>query len=285
MKGWITIHRSFLEWEWFQKPEMVQLYMYLLMSANHTTRKWQGIEVKRGQIITSIGELSKKLNLSPRTIRTCLERLKTTGETTNETTSRYTLITLCKYDTYQFGTNGDDKANDNPNDNQTTSERQSNDNQTTTNNNDNNEIIDNITHTQFNNLVEFLLRARVNTSADVATMTQVAKEIAKRCERRGEECVEYFKLDPEVKSYIRAWVHYEELMKVFDSTLDYSVWLALTKTYELEDVQNVIRAMANKLPYRGDKLSSFEVTFREWAAVDKVIAEKRRLGNPRYRTA
>ena len=32
--GWIRLHKRFLQWEWLDKPEMVQLFLYLLLKAN-----------------------------------------------------------------------------------------------------------------------------------------------------------------------------------------------------------------------------------------------------------
>ena len=143
MEGWVTLYRRFLSWEWFSKAEMVQLFIYLLLSANHTEKKWQGMTIKRGQLLTSIVKIQAATSLSVSTIRTCLKRLETTGETTSETTNRYTIITICNYDKYQVLLEDSDKPIDTLNDNQTTIKRQSNDNQTTTNNNDNNVNNDN----------------------------------------------------------------------------------------------------------------------------------------------
>ena len=54
MEGWIKLHKKFLEWEWFDKSEMVQLFIYFLMKCNYTDKDWRGIEIKRGSFICSI---------------------------------------------------------------------------------------------------------------------------------------------------------------------------------------------------------------------------------------
>lgn len=61
--------------------------------------------VRRGQLLTSRSILSRQTGLSERQVRTCLSRLKTTNQVTIETTgvstSRKTIVTLCKYEDYQ----------------------------------------------------------------------------------------------------------------------------------------------------------------------------------------
>jgi hypothetical protein len=101
MEGWVTLHRKFLQWEWFDKAEMVQLFIWLLLNASHTDRKWQGQVVKRGQILTTTPKIMEALNLSAQQTRTCIGRLKSTGEITCKSTNKYTIITICNYDRYQ----------------------------------------------------------------------------------------------------------------------------------------------------------------------------------------
>lgn len=141
MRGWIALHRQFTQWEWFDKPEMVQLFIYLLISATHEDTQWRGMDIKRGQMITSLEKISVATGLSIRTIRTCLSHLKMTNEITCESTNKSTLITICNYGKYQGVDNERDKHIDTQSDKQTTSKRQTNDKQTTNpiyNNNNNN---------------------------------------------------------------------------------------------------------------------------------------------------
>jgi DNA-binding transcriptional MerR regulator len=101
MSGWIKIHRKFLEWEWFNKSEAVHLFMYMLLKANHKDGKWQGIEVKRGQFISSLGNISNATGISIQTIRTILKKLEKTNEIAVKSTSQFTIVTISKYDCYQ----------------------------------------------------------------------------------------------------------------------------------------------------------------------------------------
>ena len=128
MTGWIKIHRSFLTWEWFDKPEMVQVFVYLLLKANHAAREWHGMTIERGQIVTSVAKIAQETRLSVRKVRTCLDRLKSTNEVAIETTSKFTLITISKYSTYQDTEDVADKVTDNVCDKRATNERQTNDN-------------------------------------------------------------------------------------------------------------------------------------------------------------
>ena len=99
--GWVKIHRSIKDWEWYKTPHMAHLYQHLILMANHEPKKWQGKVVTRGQFVTGLPTLSKQTGISVQSIRTCLERLKSTGEITNTSTNKGRLITICNYDSYQ----------------------------------------------------------------------------------------------------------------------------------------------------------------------------------------
>ena len=101
MQGWIKTHRSITEWEWYKKPFMFHLFSHLLLKANHSDKRWQGIEVKRGQLITSRKSLSFQTGIPEQTTRTCLNRLKSTNELTIRSTKHYSLITIVNFELYQ----------------------------------------------------------------------------------------------------------------------------------------------------------------------------------------
>jgi DNA-binding transcriptional MerR regulator len=101
MSGWIKIHRKFLDWEWFNKSEAVHLFLYMLIKANHKDNKWQGNDVKRGQFISSLGNISSATGITIQQIRTILKKLEKTNEIVVKSTSQFTIVTICKYECYQ----------------------------------------------------------------------------------------------------------------------------------------------------------------------------------------
>lgn len=131
MGGFIKLDRKFTEWEWYDNANTMRLFIHLLFKANYKDKQWHGITIKRGQCVTSISNLSLELNLTERQIRTALKNLKTTGELTSQTTSKYTLITIVNYGFYQDKSTDSDKQNDKQDGWQTTGERQASDEQTT----------------------------------------------------------------------------------------------------------------------------------------------------------
>ena len=119
MDGWIKIHYKFLSWEWFQDDGMVRLFINLLLRANYQPKKWKGMAIERGQLVTGRKQLCLETGLSERTIRTCLQRLEDTGEITRKSTNKFSIVTICNYDNYQH--------EDLQNDQQTTNKRPTND--------------------------------------------------------------------------------------------------------------------------------------------------------------
>lgn len=264
MAGWIKLHRDFIAWEWFDKPEMVQLYIYLLMSANHAPQKWQGREIKRGEVVTSVGRIAVATGLSVQTIRTCVARLKSTGEITSESTSRYTIIKVCKYDTYAGKYETPNKPS-----NKVSNKR------LTTNKNEKN---DNNTHTQFDCL-KFFTHTHEAHAHTTEQMCAVASAIREQVQRG--ELPEYKSIDDVAKGMIWLYAEYPELMQRFKKPCSRQDFQTISQMCEVEDVKGIVEALANKLS--GDKpLNSFLATFKQWAALDYRIKDKARLGNPRY---
>lgn len=101
MTGWIKIYRSLLYWEWADVPEMVALWVRLIIRATHEDSQWHGLSVSRGQLVTTTAKLASESGLTLKQVRTCLARLKESGQIVIETANKYTKITICKYDDYQ----------------------------------------------------------------------------------------------------------------------------------------------------------------------------------------
>lgn len=113
--SYIKLSRSILGWRWYKTPNTFRLFVHLILRANFCERDYEKITVKRGQLVTSVATLCRELKMSPRSVRTSLEHLKSTNEVTVETTSKYSLITVNNYEKYQTATNiptNDRKASD-----------------------------------------------------------------------------------------------------------------------------------------------------------------------------
>lgn len=131
MNGFIKLFRQFKEWEWYSNNNVKSLFIHCLLSANFKDKKWQGTIIKRGQFVTSLSNLADELGLTAQNIRTALEKLTKTGELTKQSTSIYTVITVCKYDSYQV-LEDEDNTDTNTvvtNDQQTSNKRVTNDQQ------------------------------------------------------------------------------------------------------------------------------------------------------------
>ena len=101
-KGWIKLHRQILEWEWSDEPTMVALFVHLLLMANSDEGwRYRGVELKAGQLITSLSRLSEATGITIKALRTRLARLVSTGEISVESCKNYSIITISNYAIYQ----------------------------------------------------------------------------------------------------------------------------------------------------------------------------------------
>lgn len=99
--GWIKLHRQLLDWEWYDDMNTKCLYLHCLLRANHSDTKWRGIDVKKGQFITSLDSLAKETGLSVQNIRTSINKLKSTGNLTSKQQAKARIITVVGWDSYQ----------------------------------------------------------------------------------------------------------------------------------------------------------------------------------------
>lgn len=126
-QGWIKLHRQILEWEWYSDNNCFRLFLHLLLKANHKEKRFKGLELKTGSIITSRDLLARETGLSSQQIRTALSKLISTNEITSVTSSQGTIIQIVRYEKYQVATN------------EITNEQPTNNQQVTTNKNVNKE--------------------------------------------------------------------------------------------------------------------------------------------------
>lgn len=127
-RGYIKLWRKLEEWEWFDHGHMFKLFCWLLMRASHKDTKYRGHVIKRGQVVFGLHKASKATGITPQSIRSCLFNLKSTSEITTQPTNRFTIVTICNYNTYQ---SNDEEINNRTNN---LTNKQLTSNQQTTNN-------------------------------------------------------------------------------------------------------------------------------------------------------
>jgi hypothetical protein len=98
--GFIKLKRTILEWEWYQDNNTFRVMIHLLLKSNYTVKQWQGNTVHPGELITSIGNLGKELDLSENVDRTCLKKLKNTNYINTQGTNKFTKLRILKSGIY-----------------------------------------------------------------------------------------------------------------------------------------------------------------------------------------
>jgi len=58
--GFIKLHRKIIEWEWYDDINTKCLFLHLLLTCNFEDKKWRGIDIKRGQIVTGRNRLAEE---------------------------------------------------------------------------------------------------------------------------------------------------------------------------------------------------------------------------------
>lgn len=101
--GYVILHRSMLEWEWYGDEAVKVLFLHLLLKANWKPGKFRGQDVPCGSMICSIEALAANLGWTRSRVRHTLDKLKATGEVTSTTTNHWTTLTIVNWAKYQGG--------------------------------------------------------------------------------------------------------------------------------------------------------------------------------------
>ena len=126
-QGWIKLHRSLLDWEWYDDVNVMRLFLHCTLKANHADKNYRGTVVKRGMFLTGRDLLASETGLSVRQVRTALSKLESTNELTIKTSRQGTVVEVVNYDKFQDTTS------------KSTNERPTSDQRATSNKNDNND--------------------------------------------------------------------------------------------------------------------------------------------------
>ena len=97
----IKIDRNIMHWGWYKDGNTFRVFVHLLLTANIREGKFLGVTIKRGELATSQKSIAESLGISIQSVRTSLSHLKSTGEITVSQHSRFSVISIPKYDLYQ----------------------------------------------------------------------------------------------------------------------------------------------------------------------------------------
>jgi hypothetical protein len=147
--GWIALYRKVLDNPISSKPDYLSIWIHLLLMANHeeTSFIWNNKKqiVKKGQLLTGLKILSKKTGVAQGTVYRILNYLENEKQIKQQKTTKFTIITIVNWDTYQSCGKQNEKQIEN--------RLKTDEKQIETYNNDNNVNNDNNIHLQ--EIIEF----------------------------------------------------------------------------------------------------------------------------------
>ena len=170
-QGFIKLHRQILDWEWYDDPNTMRLFLHCLLRSNHKDNKWRGYLIKRGEFLTSLETLSLETKLSISQIRTAIKKLESTNEIASLSQARHRIITIINYDSYQ--------SSDKLSEGETTVNRQAVGNQTATNKNEKNEKNEKKTKIPYQLIVD-AYHSELNGMAKVVILSDKRKAAIKK---------------------------------------------------------------------------------------------------------
>ena len=110
MEGWLKLKRSMLKWEWYGDPNVVLVFLDLLLNATYEPGKYRGYTLKPGDVIWGRIAAADRIGISQQQARTALEKLQLTNEITIKTTNKFSIISISNWLEHQ----ADNQQNNHP---------------------------------------------------------------------------------------------------------------------------------------------------------------------------
>ena len=98
MSGWYKQLRNLSERPWYKDSCMVHLYHYLKERAYVADGTYEGIIIRRGSCPTTRSEMMEATGMKYMTLDRALRKLISYGEIVVKANSRFTVVTVCDYD-------------------------------------------------------------------------------------------------------------------------------------------------------------------------------------------
>lgn len=101
-RTYIKIFRKMLSWEWYGDTNTFRVFMHILLRANYEPSRYRGVEIPAGACVFGYNAWAKQLGLSVQQVRTAIDHLKATNEITMQSTNRFSVVTLVKWEFWQI---------------------------------------------------------------------------------------------------------------------------------------------------------------------------------------
>jgi hypothetical protein len=108
MEGYIKLHRKILNNKYWLEPRRkskFEAWIYLLLRAGYKNKEFvfgdADINLKAGEFITSQLKLAEAWKWDRETVGRHLARLQSDGQITYKTSNKFTIISICNWDSYQ----------------------------------------------------------------------------------------------------------------------------------------------------------------------------------------
>lgn len=99
----IKLDRNICRWRWYQNPNTFRVFVHLILNANIKDHDFEHITIHRGQLVTSYKSLAKELGISYKMARASIGNLVGSGELAITRHSKFLVVTVINYDSYQAG--------------------------------------------------------------------------------------------------------------------------------------------------------------------------------------
>lgn len=97
----IKLDRNILDWRWYKETTTKAVFIHLLLRANIKDNDFMTETIHRGELVTSYAALAAETGLSIKQVRTAIRHLKETGEVKVRGHSKFSIISMLRYDYYQ----------------------------------------------------------------------------------------------------------------------------------------------------------------------------------------
>lgn len=101
-RTYIKVFRKILSWGWYGDTNTFRVFMHILLRANYEPSEYRGVTIPAGGCVFGYNAWAKQLGLSVQQVRTAIDHLKSTGEITMQSTNKFSVVSLVKWEFWQI---------------------------------------------------------------------------------------------------------------------------------------------------------------------------------------